>query len=77
MKRYDNIFMGWKNNKPYREFDFFDGNNKWDVNDRATAALVDNTSPIFPLFPQSKIDDHGVEIPYKTTIKIVTILVIR
>lgn len=68
VNRYDDIFMGWKNEKPYWKID--DSHIVWDVNDRAAAALVENTSPIFPLFPQSKYDDHGVELPYKVTIKI-------
>ena len=68
VNRYDNILMGWKNYKPFWRID--DGHIEWDVDYRAAAALVEDTSLIFPLFPKSKYDDHGVELPYKVTVKI-------
>jgi len=68
VNRYDDILMGWKNDKPYWEID--DGHIKWDVDNRGAAALVDRKSPIYPLFPQSEYDDHSVEKPYKVIVRV-------
>lgn len=68
VNRYDDVLMGWKDDKPWWNID--DGYVKWDVSDRSVGAIIENTSPIFPMFPQSLTDEHGVEKPYKVTIKI-------
>lgn len=68
VNRYDDILMGWKDDKPYWEID--DGYVKWDVGDRGAAAFVDRNSPIYPLFPRSEFDDHGAEKPYKVTVRV-------
>lgn len=69
VNRYDDILLGHGDDKPNWEID--NGYVKWDVGDREAGAMLDKeNSFVFGLFPYSKTDEHGVEMPYRVTVRV-------
>lgn len=64
---YDHLMLGIGNDAPFYEFE--NGHIKWDVHNREDAFLS-TYKPICDLFVTNEFDEHGVQIPYKCTVKI-------